>query len=120
MSPEEAMKNPYVNITVNWLLSSLTVFLIFWFGMRNDASAKRDIDLELTLESKVDLNYAESTYIKKIDAATKLYVKEAIVNHSKIEQVRYDNIEKMFTIIMTDISTTKEDIKDIIKEQSRN
>lgn len=94
MSPEEAMKNPWVNIAVNWLLSSLTLFIIFWFGLKDASAKKADKDLETKFELKADKRYVEQQFITKSEGATKLFVKEAIMTHEEKEAVWMEPIKQ--------------------------
>lgn len=93
------MKNPWVNITVNWLLSSLTLFLLFWLTSRDTSAIRNDEDLKSKFESKLDKDFAEQQFLTIKEGATKSYVKEAIFIHEEKEAAW--------------INPIKQDLKDI-------
>lgn len=97
----------------NAVITIIVVFLA-QFLSANEVDNREQVKEVKTI--KEDLNRkATIDYVNQISKFNKDYTDKSLADHEKTEQIRYESIEKMFTIIMTDQTEMKRDIKSLIK-----
>lgn len=75
MSQKKRIDNPWIQMFGSWILSSLTILLVFWLGFRNDSSQRDKDKLESEIKSKINKDEAKAIFMSKQEGATKSYVK---------------------------------------------
>lgn len=99
----------YFNAAVTILVVFLAQFL-----SANEVEQREQINEVKTIKEDLSTK-ATIIYVDKISQFNKEYTDKSILDHEKTEEIRYESIEKMFTIIMTDQEEMRKDIKVLIR-----